>query len=273
MYQPDAMAASSAADLRRFADGIRLRSVRMVAPHGFGYLGQALSSAELFATLHLTAYRPDADQLVISPGHYVIAAFASAAAAGRLDEERLETYGTGRLDLEAIGTERSPAVDLTCGSLGLGLSGAVGFALSNRMGATTTRVSSRSSATASSRRARSGRRRCSPRTTGWTAWSRCIDANDSQVDGPVSSITTLEPMAAKWEAFGWEAFDVDGHDVAALTGALESALESASRASSSREPRRPTGLSVLPPDADGHFIKLPEPLARAAVAELEARLA
>ena len=47
-----------------------------------------------------------------------------------------------------------------------------------------------------------------------------LDANDSQVDGPVSSITTLEPIAAKWESFGWSAYDVDGHDVGALDAAI-----------------------------------------------------
>src|ERR1700729_4043285 len=109
--------------VRRFADHIRLRAVRMVAPHGFGYLGQALSSAELFATLYLNGYRRDADQLVVSPGHYIIASFAAAAVAGDLEEEQLLTYGHDGSALEAIGTERSSTVDLTCGSLGLGLSG------------------------------------------------------------------------------------------------------------------------------------------------------
>ena len=43
-----------------------------------------------------------------------------------------------------------------------------------------------------------------------------LDANNSQVDGPVDSITTIEPIAAKWQAFGWAAMDLDGHDVAAI---------------------------------------------------------
>ena len=64
--------------LGRIADGIRLRAVRMVARHGFGYLGQALSSAELFATLYGSTVRYGIDRIVVSPGHYVIAAFAAA---------------------------------------------------------------------------------------------------------------------------------------------------------------------------------------------------
>src|SRR5690348_12875366 len=103
----------------------------MVAPHGFGYFGQALSSAELFACLYAGPYRPGHDRIVVSPGHYIISAFAAAPDCGLLDESELATYGHDDSRLEAIGTERSPVVDLTCGSLAQGLSGAIGFALSH----------------------------------------------------------------------------------------------------------------------------------------------
>ena len=99
-----------------------------------------------------------------------------------------------------------------------------------------------------------------------------LDANNSQVDGPVDTITTIEPIADKWTAFGWHAQDVDGHDVDAVVTALE-------RAEATPQPsvvvcRTSTvhGLDCLPADADGHFIKLPPELARAAVDELTARL-
>ena len=84
-----------------------------------------------------------------------------------------------------------------------------------------------------------------------------LDANDSQVDGPVSSITTLEPIAAKWESFGWAAFDVDGHDTAALDAALSAAAADPRPAVVIGRTSTRHGLSVLPEDADGHFIKLP----------------
>src|ERR1700692_2567949 len=149
------MTATDALTAARYADVIRLRAVRMVAPHGFGYLGQALSSAELFATLYARHYDPGRDSLVVSPGHSIIAAFAAAPEAGLLDVGALATYGFDDSTLEAIGTERSPAGDLTGGSLGTGLCGGAAR-----------RGCSRSAATASWRRGRSGRRRCSPRTTG-----------------------------------------------------------------------------------------------------------
>ena len=263
----------SSVDLRRFADEIRLRAVRMVAPHGFGYLGQALSSAELFATLYLTEYRPGLDQLVVSPGHYIVAAFAAAAGTGELDEKLLVTYGHDGSALEAIGTERSPAVDLTAGSLGQGLSGGVAFAVSNRLqGNRDARVF----VMLSDGELEEGQVWEAAMFAAHHALDRLVvllDANDSQVDGPVSSITTLDPVAAKWEAFGWDAFDVDGHDPDALSAALAAAIGTDKPSIVIARTSTRHGLTVLPPDADGHFIKLPPELADAAVAELEARLA
>ena len=258
-------------ELRRLADRIRLRAVQMVAPHGFGYLGQALSSAEAVATLYSTVYRRDRDQLVCSPGHYIIAVFAAAAEAGYLDERLLNTYGFDDSSLEAIGTERSPAVDLTCGSLGTGLSGGVGFALSDKLaGGTDSRVF----ALLSDGEMEEGQVWEAALFAAHNQLSQLtvvLDANDSQVDGPVSSITTIEPLAAKWEAFGWDAYDVDGHDVAALRDALEASVLSDRPSVVIARTSTRHGLDVLPPDADGHFIKLPPPLAEAAIAELEAR--
>src|ERR1700721_3242129 len=115
-------------DLRELALGSRLRAVRMVAPQGFGYLGQALSSAEQVAAVFASA-RPGVDRLGCSPGHYVIGPFAAAAELGLLDDEAVARYGQDGSPVEAIGTERSPVVDYTCGSLGQGLAAALGFAL------------------------------------------------------------------------------------------------------------------------------------------------
>ena len=119
-------------DPARLATVIRLRAVRMVAPLGFGYLGQALSSAEQVAAL-FTVMRPGRDRLVCSPGHYVIGIFAASAELGILSEDQAAGYGQDGSPVEAIGTERSPVADYVCGSLGQGLSAAAGFALSDRL--------------------------------------------------------------------------------------------------------------------------------------------
>jgi transketolase len=267
------MPSASTAQIARFADQIRLRAVRMVASHGLGYLGQALSSAELLAALFSGPYRPDRDDLVCSPGHYIIGIYAAGPDLGLVDESQLSTYGHDESSLEAIGTERSPGVDLTHGSLGQGLSGAAGFALSHRLrGERDARVF----ALVSDGELEEGQLweaamfAAHQRLTNLVV---VLDANNSQVDGPVSSITTLDPIAAKWESFGWSAFDVDGHDVAAVAAALDEAIAAPRPSVVIGRTSIFHGLDALPEGTDGHFIKLPDGAWEAAIAELEARLA
>jgi transketolase len=260
-------------DLDQFADRIRLRSVKMVAPHGFGYLGQALSSAEIFASLFTTAYDRSRDKLVCSPGHYIIGFFAAAAEMGFVSDDELGTYGAEDSAFEAIGTERSPVVDLTCGSLGQGLSGGVGFAVSAELRGD---VEARVFVLMSDGELEEGQTWEAAMFAAHRGLRNLVvllDANDSQVDGPVSSITTIEPIAAKWESFGWAAFDVDGHDTRALTNALSKAIAESRPSIVIARTSTVHGLACLPNGADGHFIKLPPELVDEAVAELEARLA
>lgn len=258
-------------DVRELALRIRLRAVRMVAPQGFGYLGQALSSAEQVAAVFATA-RPGADRLVCSPGHYVIGPFAAAAELGLLDDEAAAGYGQNGSPVEAIGTERSPVMDYTCGSLGQGLSAALGFALADRLRGSDARIFTM----VSDGELEEGQVWEAALFAAHHHLGRLVvllDANNSQVDGPVDSITTLEPIAAKWSAFGWHVQDLDGHDVDALSAALAGAAAHEDQPSilvcrtSTRH-----GLDSLPPDADGHFIKLPPELAAAAVRELTGQL-
>ena len=258
--------------LRRLATAIRLRAVAMVAPQGFGYLGQALSAAEQYAAVYGGAYRPGTDRVVCSPGHYVIAAYAAAAETGLLGQEALGGYGQNGSSLEAIGTERSPVPEYTCGSLGQGLSAAAGFALGDRL---LGRDDTRTFAFVSDGELQEGQVWEAAMFAGHYRLSRLtvlLDANNSQVDGPVDSITTIEPVAAKWAGFGWDAAELDGHDVLAIAGALVAgAAADRPQVLVCRTSTR-HGLDCLPPDADGHFIKLPADLAAAATAELQAEL-
>jgi transketolase len=255
-------------DVGELALRIRLRAVRMIAPQGFGYLGQALSSAEQVAAVFASA-RPGVDRLVCSPGHYIIGPFAAAAELGLID---VSGYGQNGSAFEAIGTERSPVVDYTCGSLGQGLSGALGFALADRFRGSDARILTM----VSDGELEEGQVWEAALFAAHHRLDRLVvllDANNSQVDGPVDSITTLEPIAAKWSAFGWHVIDLDGHDVPAVCSALATAAAERERPSvlvcqtSTRH-----GLDCLPPDADGHFIKLPPALAAAAVRELTGKL-
>lgn len=266
------MASPAGLEPRRLANRIRRDATRMVAIQGFGYLGQALSSAEIFATLFGGGViRPGRDRFVLSPGHYVIALYAAARHVGLIDPGELASYGADGALLEAIGTERTPVVDLVCGSLGQGLSGAIGFALAAHLAGedrdTYAFLSDgemeegqvwEAAMFASHHRHRMGR------------LVVVIDANNSQVDGSVTSVTTIEPLADKWRAFGWRVADIDGHDVDALADAFASrSADSAPFVVIARTDIFGR-LKSIPAGADGHFVKLDHGLERAIMAELGA---
>ncbi len=99
-----------------------------------------------------------------------------------------------------------------------------------------------------------------------------IDANDSQVDGPVSSVTTLEPLAEKWRAFGWQVFEIDGHDIDALATAFDTRVADAAPRVVIARTHCLGRLRSLPATLDAHFLKLDEPLRRALEQELSAEL-
>ena len=260
--------------VRRLATRIRLNATRMVAIQGFGYLGQALSSAEIFATLFGGGLlRAGQDRFILSPGHYVIALYAVAAEVGLLDPAELSSYGRDGARLEAIGSERTPLLDLVCGSLGQGLSAAVGFALATHLAGEARDTYAflsdgemeegqvwEAAMFASHQRERMGR------------LVAIVDANNSQVDGPVNSVTTLEPLMDKWQAFGWQTVEIDGHDVAALTQALGTRTRDRAPLVVIARTSCLGGLRCLPATLDAHFLKLDEPLRLALERELMQQL-
>jgi len=243
-------------DLRRFAWRIRSRALEMIAPEGFGYLGQALSAAEIFATVYGDAYQPGRDLLVLSPGHYAIAHYAAAAEVGLMDPELLAGYGKDGSGVESIGTESTPGVDATCGSLGQGLSVAAGMALAHRLDGNEGNVF----AIVSDGEMEEGQVWEAALFSAHHELSNLIvllDRNDSQVDGPTHTVTTLEPVVDKWRAFGWTAIPVDGHDIAALRRAVREADAASGPAIVIAHTWTLSGLSdLLPDEADGHFLKV-----------------
>ena len=100
-----------------------------------------------------------------------------------------------------------------------------------------------------------------------------IDANNSQVDGPVDSVTTLEPLADKWRAFGWRIAEVDGHDVEALRRTFAARHDGPEPFVIIARTQILGRLLAIPPTVDGHFIKLDAALKAAITSELEAAIA
>jgi len=253
--------------LALLATRIKLDALAMVSIQGFGYLGQALSAGELMAVLFGEVIRHGQDRFVLSPGHYVVVYYAAAVESGLLDRGAMADYGADGALFEAISTERTPGVDLACGSLGQGLSGAIGLALASRLSG-------------------DGRRTFALLSDGemeegqvWEAamfaahqrlgdLTVVIDANGSQVDGPIDSVTTIEPLAAKWRAFGWHAIEVDGHDVAALAAGFSEALAADGPAVIVARTDILGRLASIPRTADGHFLKLDADLVTSIRAEI-----
>jgi len=262
----------SVRDLDELATRIRLNATRMVAIQGFGYLGQALSSAEILAAIYGGGlFRPGWDRFCLSPGHYAVVHYAVAAEVGLLDPKELESYGKDGALLEAITTERTPLIDASCGSLGQVLSAAIGFVLASRFAGDDRRTF----AFLSDGEMEEGQVWEAAMFAAHHRLGRLtvvIDANDSQVDGPVTSVTTIEPLADKWKAFGWRVVELDGHDAQGLVQAMKSTADDQPLVVIART-QILGRLKSIPMTADGHFIKLDPALTKALIEELEADLA
>lgn len=247
----------------------RLNGVELVGRLGLGYLGQVFSAAEILTAIMGRYLRTGIDRFVLSPSHYVTAMYAVAVELGQLDRRELETYGADGSALETIGSERTPVVDFTCGSLAQGLSVGIGYALANRLagkGARTVVFGS----DGEMEEGQTWEAAMFAAHHGLVDLTLVLDCNDSQVDGPVSTVTTIEPLVEKWRAFGWSAVEVDGHDLRELTEALDEITDHpkviVARTSAT------AGLAVLEGLDDAHFIKIDEELRASVSNELEGRL-
>ncbi len=212
---------------------LRRSMMEMTRGKGEGYIAQGLGIADCLAALYFGELRydpadpdwPDRDRFLLSTGHYSIAMYAVLAEAGYLSKEELPTYGLNGSRLPMSTFDVTAGVEIVGGSLGHGLGQAVGMALGLRLDGRDSRVfvelsdgeldegSTWESAMAAT-------------TFECDNLVALVDCNGIQADGPVT--VAIEPVPAKFTAFGWTTYEVDGNDLAELTGAL-------------RECRRSTG--------------------------------
>jgi len=199
---------------------------------GQGYVGQALGIADLLAVLHFEEMNwrpgqldwPDRDRFVLSIGHYSIALYAALAEAGVIPLDELDTYGTDGSRLPMSGDDRCPGFEITGGSLGQGLSQAVGMALGMRMD----RHPGRVFALISDGELQEGAVWEAAMAAAHYRLDRLVvfvDCNDQQADGPPARVMAVEPVQDKWAAFGWDVRRVDGNDLDALQSAIAAAKE------------------------------------------------
>ena len=221
------------AELGKRALSIRLACLESLATLGVGHIGGAMSVIEALAVLYFRHLRidpcdpkaADRDLFVLSKGHAGPALYAALAEVGYIPRALLSTLNKGGTSLPSHADRRlTPGVDMTTGSLGQGFSAAVGMALGIRL---------------DSARADGSARRCfaligdgeSDEGQIWEA-AACAahyrldnltaftDANGFQIDGATDDVLGLRDLSAKWEAFGWQSFTIDGHDLAALDAAI-----------------------------------------------------
>jgi transketolase len=197
-----------------------------------GHIGSSLSIADIVAALFAGPLRrssgdeTDRDRFVLSKGHAALALYGALNATGRLSDEQLSTFCTGVTALGAHPEHALPGIDFSTGSLGQGLSIATGAALAARL-----QGSARMTYVVASDA------ECNEGSL-WEAVMfaahhklsnlvAIIDVNRQQAFGYTRDVLDLDPLADRFDAFGCDVHEVDGHDVDALAAVIDDLEQSA----------------------------------------------
>jgi transketolase len=208
---------------------IRRIALRMAAVQGQGYIAQALGAADILAVsyFHALNYRPhepeweDRDRFCLSIGHYAIALYAALIEAGVLPENELETYDDSRMPMSGMAAY-TPGMEITGGSLGQGLTVSLGMAMGLKRKQSKSFVYNFLS-DGELDEGSTWEAALSAATHKLDNLIAIVDVNNMQADGPSKIIAAIEPLAPKWEAFGWHVQRVDGNDIPALKTAFDAA--------------------------------------------------
>lgn len=213
------------------AHAIRRTALAMGQVQGQGYIAQALDVADILAVsyfhaLNLRAHDPrweGRDRFYLSIGHYAIALYAALIEVGLLPREEIETYGgdDSRLPMSGMAAY-TPGMEITGGSLGQGLTIAVGacLALKRKKNPAFVYVLMSDGELGEGATWEGALSAAHWRLDNLIA---IIDVNNQQADGPSSQVLSCEPLLDKWRAFGWFAQRVDGNDLDALVSAFDAA--------------------------------------------------
>jgi transketolase len=245
---------------------IRRYAVRMGAVQGQGYIAQALDIADVLAAayFHAMTYRPDEpdwegrDRFLLSNGHYAIALYAALIEAGVIPEAELGTYGTDESRLPMSGmASYTPGMEMSGGSLGVGLSIAVGMALGLKRKKSKSRVFTLFS-DGELGEGSVWEAIMAARQFELDNMIAIVDVNNQQADGPAAEVTGFEPLVPKLEAFGWHTQRIDGNDLPAVIAAFDAA-----KAEPSPRPRMiiadtlmGKGVPFLEAREKNHFIRV-----------------
>ena len=219
------------------AHNIRRHALRMAAVQGQGYIAQALGVADVLAVSYFEAlnYRPQEpewqgrDRFLLSIGHYAIALYAALIEAGIIPEGEIDTYGSddSRLPMSGMAAY-TPGMEISGGSLGQGLSIAVGMCLGLKRKASQSFVYNLLS-DGELDEGSTWEAAMSASSFGLNNLIAIVDVNNMQADGPSKGILNFEPLHEKFAAFGWHVQRVDGNSIPALVDAFKTARELAER--------------------------------------------
>ncbi|MBI2891209.1 MAG: transketolase [Nitrospirae bacterium] len=224
----DALSAEDIRELRRGAYELRKDVVTMVYKAKSGHPGGALGHLDVLWTLFARVLRhdpknpkwPDRDRFVLSNGHTCPGLYSVLARCGYFPREDLWTFRKLGSHLQGhTSSKHTPGVETDGGSLGLGLSQGKGMALAARLDGRPTRVY----VLMSDGEQQEGQPwEAAMGAAHFKLDNLCgiIDYNRIQIDGPLPKIKEIEPLADKYRAFGWEVFEVDGHDIARIHDAF-----------------------------------------------------
>jgi transketolase len=204
----------------------------MICRSGSGHIGGALSLVEIVITLYYRIMRvrpdeprwPDRDRLILSKGHAGPVLYTALAYQGFFPKPWLATMNQNDTRLPShVDQLKTPGIDATAGSLGQGLSCACGVAHAARMNGKKHRVFC-IIGDGESNEGQIWEAALSAAHWNLDNLVAITDCNKLQIDGRTENILRMEPLAEKWRAFGWETFEIDGHDWNQIYDALQAAV-------------------------------------------------
>jgi transketolase len=221
-------------DFERFAREVRYIVTDMICKAGSGHIGGALSIVEILITLYYRVMTVKVseprwegrDRFVLSKGHAGPALYTILAYKGYFPFEWLTTMNKNKTMLPShVDQQKTPGIDQTAGSLGQGISCAVGLAISAKISKQNHHVY----CIIGDGESQEGQVWESAMFAAHKKLDNLIviaDKNGMQIDSTVEEINNIEPYADKWKAFGWEVLECNGHDWDALYDSFNKAKSS-----------------------------------------------
>jgi transketolase len=224
------------ARLEAIARACRVQILRMLTHAGSGHPGGSLSVIDILVTLYFGRLRhdpkrpdwPERDRVVLSKGHAVPALYAALAAAGYFPEKSLITLRKLGSPLQGHPDRTTlPGIEAATGSLGQGLSISLGLALGLKLTGSASRVycilGDGEVQEGQVWEAAMSAPKLGQPDHPLDNLTVILDYNKIQLDNFVNKVLDLEPVIAKWQAFGWPVIEINGHDIAQITKALDQA--------------------------------------------------